>query len=53
MFKQRSKTKTKTKKQNKTKQKKKRKKEKNDRLTQNFEVCYTSIRIFSGLKRGS
>ena len=32
---------------------KKKKTEKNDRLTQNFEVCYTSIRIFSGLKRGS
>ena len=31
----------------------KKKTEKNDRLTQNFEVCYASIRIFSGLKRGS
>ena len=44
--KQKHKTKTKTK----TKAKKT---EENDRLTQNFEVCYTSIRIFSGLKRGS
>ena len=39
-------------KKQKQKQKQK-KKEKNDRLTQNFEVCYTSKRIFSGLKRGS
>ena len=31
--------------------KKKKKKKKNDQLTQNFEVCYASIRIFSGLKR--
>ena len=40
-------------KKQKQKQTKKKKQKKNDRLTQNFEVCYTSIRIFSGLKRGS
>ena len=39
------------KKQNKTKQNKTNKKteKKNDRLTQNFEVCNTSIRIFQAL----
>ena len=40
-------------KKNKNKKKKKKTRKKNDRLTQNFEVCYTSIRIFSGLERGS
>ena len=37
---------------NKNKKKQKKKQKENDWLTQNFEVCYTSIRIFSGLKRG-
>ena len=42
------KTKNKTK-QNKNKQTNKKTEKKNDRLTQNFEVCYTSIRIFQAL----
>ena len=37
------------KKQNKTKQTKQKNRKKNDRLTQNFEVCNTSIRIFQAL----
>ena len=45
------KTKKQKNKKTKTKQNQKRqqKKKKNDRLTQNFEVCYTSIRIFQAL----
>ena len=52
-------TEIKNKNKNKTKKTKKKQenppppKKKNDRLTQNFEVWYTSIRTSSGLKRGS
>ena len=54
MFKQRLKNKQTKKQTNKqTNKQTKQNKNKNDRLPPNFEVCYASIRIFSGLKRGS
>ena len=47
------KQKQKQKKQNNNNNNKKKKQKKKRPTDPNFEVCYTSIRIFSGLKRGS